>query len=140
MPLNPKAHIEIPVEKLRDAVKAAYDLTKPEKRGAKGALDDATTDTIVEGSDGWIVASMDYVNGRACQLTVYSDEGDPPRYYLQPSWYEHTDDQFVQLLTKIGVENPQEKIDAAKAEIAQHAETFDTLHKHRLLNPIIRNK
>lgn len=120
MPINPKTYIEIPADKLRDAVKAAYDMSNPVGLGFlqlhEKQMSDEDADAILERGRGFIAASMDYVNGRQCKFGIYSDEGSPPRYFVRPYWYDHSEYQLVELLTTIGVEDAQAKIDAANAE------------------------
>lgn len=132
MAINPKTYIEIPADKLREAIKAAYDLSQPIGLGflhAKGGeLDEESVDEIISRERGWIVASMDYVHGRQCKFHVYSDEGNPPRYFVRHYWYDHGEYQLVDLLTRIGVDNPQEKIDAAKAEQEAENAAYEAAH------------
>jgi hypothetical protein len=128
MPINTDCYIEIPSDKLRDAIKLAFDLSSPQGLGflhhRPGGLDDETVDEIIgREARGHVVASMDYVHGRSCKFHVYRDGernnwGD--RLYIPPSWYDHCDWALEQLLTGIGVDNAADKI--ATAQAAQHAE------------------
>jgi hypothetical protein len=128
MPINPECYIEIPADKLRDAVKLAFELSSPQGLGIlhhrPGGLEDEAVDEIIgrEGR-GAIAASMDYVHGRSCKFHVYRggeyDNWDD-KLYIPASWYDHGDWALEQLLTRIGVEDAAGKIAAAQA--AQEAE------------------
>ena len=91
--------IEIPKDKLLDAVRGAYALSRPVGMGMlhfrEGDLDDATAQRIVEMPGG---PNMDYVHGRQCKFRV-KQEGD--RFFIAPRWYGHTHTQLVALLAKI---------------------------------------
>ena len=43
---------------------------------------------------------MDYVNGRACKMAVYIENG---RLLINDSWYDHTDEQYKKLLNYFGI-------------------------------------
>jgi hypothetical protein len=47
-----------------------------------------------------VVISMDYVKGRACKMTVWKKGGD---LQIRDSWYDHTDDQFDELLSTFNI-------------------------------------
>ena len=50
---------------------------------------------------------LDFVTGAHSlkQMTVFFEDG---RYYIDSPWYDHTDDQLVQLLERLEVEVPEE--------------------------------
>jgi len=114
---NWNCYVELPADKLPDAIRAAYALSEPRGLGflhaQSGPLDDETVNEILDRGNGWAAASMDYVRGRCCKFTVYRD-GE--RLFVLPRWYDHSNDDLVALLTGIGVTDPQAKIDAAIAE------------------------
>jgi len=128
MSMNTDCYIEIPADKLRDAIKIAFELSSPQGLGflhhRPGGLEEEVVDEIVnrEGT-GHIAASIDYVHGRSCKFTVFrgGDYGNHnDRLYIRSSWYDHGDYALEQLLTRIGVDDPAGKIAAAQA--AQRAE------------------
>ena len=98
--------IEITGTELTDVAKIAYALSQPQGLGflhyEDGNLSDEEAKGLVdaEESDGRIALSMDYVNGRACKLTVFSDE---EKLYISDSWYDHTPEQLDRLLDGIGI-------------------------------------
>ena len=46
--------------------------------------------------------NLDYVNGRAVKLTVRREKDG--RLWLEDSWYDHTRDQYRELLAHVGIE------------------------------------
>lgn len=128
MPINPDCYIEIPSDKLADAVKLAFDLSSPQGLGflhhREGGLEDGVVNEIIEREKrGAVAASMDYVHGRSCKFTVYRGGERPDwddKLYISSSWYDHSDRALEELLTGIGVNDPAGKIEAAQA--AQRAE------------------
>lgn len=121
--MNTDCYIEIPSDKLRDAIKLAYAMSAPQGLGflhyKDGGLDEATVDAIIDREKrGTIAASMDYVNGRSCKFTVYRDGTyDEPgkRLFVNPSWYDHGDLALEDLLTELGVEDAAGKMASARA-------------------------
>ena len=110
-------YIEIPADKLRDAISLAYALSSPVGMGMihyrEGGLDSATIDAVIATwAQGPIAARMDYVHGRQCKFTV---RRDAERLFVGPSWHDHSEDQLIDLLTALGVESPREKIKQALA-------------------------
>jgi hypothetical protein len=115
--MNTECYIEIPADKLRDAVKLAYGMSGPQGLGflhfQAGGLSDEDTDKIINRErPGWIAVSMDYVHGRSCKFSVYR-EGE--RLFIQPSWYDHGDAALEELLDALRVGNPAAEIQRAKA-------------------------
>lgn len=125
--IDPKCYIEIPADKLRDAVKLAFDLSAPQGLGflhhREGGLEDEVVSEIIErDKDGCVAASMDYVHGRSCKFHVYrgGDYGNhDDKLYIQSSWYDHSDRDLEELLTGLGIENAAEKIAVAQAGQAE---------------------
>jgi hypothetical protein len=123
MMMNTDCYIEIPADKLKEALQAAYAMSSPQGLGylhyKDGGLSDSEAAAIIdrERPDGNIAASMDYVNGRSCKFHVYREGG---KLLIAPSWYDHSDYALVGLLAALGVDDPRSKIDAAQA--AQDAE------------------
>lgn len=89
-----------------ELVKAAYALSVPQGLGfmhaTDGPLSDEQAQEILdrEKPGGRIVASMDYVNGRACKMTIFHADG---RRYIHPIWFDHSDSQLAELLETVGV-------------------------------------
>jgi len=63
-----------------------------------GDLSVRTAEEFVElrADDERIVLSLDYIQGRACKMTVWRGAGGT--YDLPDSWYDHTDAQYTELL------------------------------------------
>jgi len=120
MNLIPEHYIEIPADKLRLAISTAYNLSVPVGMGflhaRTGGLDEETIDRIMENVETRGVY-MDYVHGRQCKFSVYVKDG---KFYVQPDWYDHNRYQLIDLLTTIGIEKPEEAIEAAQS--ARHRE------------------
>lgn len=119
--IDPAKMVEIPTDKIREAVKFAYSRSRAQGMGVlhftPGDLPDEDVDAILGRTAGAVevVVSMDYVKGRACKFHVYSDRGDPPRYFTNPRWFDHSDGDLVDLLNELGVEEPEAKIATALA-------------------------
>jgi len=124
--MNEACYITIPANKLREAVQIAYEMSAPQGLGflhaRGGPLDDETTDEILARGDDRIAASMDYVHGRSCKFHVYKSAD---QMLVRPSWYDHSEDALIELLTRLGVTDPQAKIDAAKAAQVAENEKWD---------------
>jgi hypothetical protein len=113
--MNTECYVEIPADKLRDAVKQAYALSSPQGLGfvhyREGELSDEDVDAILSRGDERRAASMDYVRGRSCKFHVFRD-GE--RLFIRPSWYDHSDWHTEQLLKSLGIENGPELMAAAR--------------------------
>jgi hypothetical protein len=104
--------IELKGVDLRKFVQRVYALSSPQGLGIMhfqdGGLSDADADAILErDKKGRVAASMDYVHGRACKMTVFRDEDD--KLYVREMWYDHTRDDLKELLAAFGIELPAEK-------------------------------
>lgn len=97
--------IAIPQDKLADLIRGAYDMSVPVGLGfihaQPGSLTDDEVSAIIKPT-GRIAASMDYVKGRQCKMTVFRD-GDG-NLSINDSWYDHSDTQLRRLLESIGVQ------------------------------------
>lgn len=95
--------IDITKADLSEVAKAAYDLSSPVGLGflhyEEGSLTDDEADALVT-DDPRIPLSLDYVKGRACKLTVFKD-GE--KCYIPDRWYDHTNEQLLTLLERVGV-------------------------------------
>lgn len=92
-----------------EIVKAAYALSRPQGFGflhaKEGPLSDEEAQAILDRQrpGGNIVASMDYVKGRACKMTIFRKND---RHLIRKNWFDHSDRDLEQLLEMIGVEKP----------------------------------
>lgn len=97
--------ITIPQDKLPALVRTVYDMSRPVGLGflhAKdGSLTEAEVDVIIQPT-GRIAASMDYVNGRQCKMTVF--RADDGTLSINDYWHDHSDSQLQQLLDVLGIE------------------------------------
>jgi hypothetical protein len=90
----------------------AYELSTPQGMGflhAKaGGLDEGEAQAIVERfkDDNHCALALDYVHGRACKMTVRKGEEG---YELPDSWYDHTNAQYSDLLSRHGIEYKTEE-------------------------------
>lgn len=91
-----------------DLVKFAqkvYELSLPQGSGflyfTPEPLSEERAKVIVErGKDSKWPLEMDYVYGRACKMTVFSNDG---KLEIHDSWYDHTDEQFINLLSEFNI-------------------------------------
>lgn len=113
--IKTEQYVEIPADKLREAISGAYNLSAPRGMGflhsKSGPLDDATIDQIMATGERRQGISMDYVHGRCCKFHTYAVDG---RHYTSPRWYDHSTADLIDLLAHVGVENPEAKIEAAR--------------------------
>lgn len=102
--MNTENMIDITGASLTEVAKAAYSLSVPQGMGfihaQPGPLSDGAAQALVNEykDDKRIALSMDYVQGRACKLTVFRD-GD--KLYIPNSWYDHseaTHERLVEML------------------------------------------
>lgn len=97
--------IMIPKNKLADLIRGAYDMSVPVGLGflhaQPGSLTDDEIAAIIKPT-GRIAASMDYVKGRQCKMTVFRDADG--NLSINDSWYDHSDSQLRRLLEAIGVQ------------------------------------
>lgn len=125
MPLDPDYHLVIPRDKLKEAVKKAYELSQPVGMGIlhyrEGPLTDEEAQGLIDLCKGshMKLVRMDYVHGRCCKLTIYRHPTDESLALIVAYWQDHTDSQLAELLTTCGVEEPaamilevREKLDA----------------------------
>lgn len=107
-------YIEIPEDKIPAAVEAAYDLSTPAGMGfvhfKPGPLDEGTRNSLIRSKDLPLTVYMDYVHGRQCKFQICQHEG---RFYTHCMWYDHSQEQLVELLNRIGVEDAAAKVEAA---------------------------
>jgi hypothetical protein len=84
----------------------AYELSMPQGLGflrfTPDPLSEDDAKKIVECScrPGRIKLNMDYVSGRACKMIVWEKNG---RLIIDDSWYDHTDEQLIELLDEFGI-------------------------------------
>lgn len=96
--------IDITGADLVQVAKIAYDLSKPQGLGfmhfQPGPLDNETARECVDhcARIPHIALDMDYVNGRACKLSVFRD-GD--KLWIDDRWYDHTPEQHAELVRRI---------------------------------------
>lgn len=100
---------------LREIVKAAYDMSSPQGMGHlhfdPAPLTEEEVDSVMKNFPvGGVLVSLDYVKGRSCKFHVHEDAKGR---YIQSPWYDHTDQQFAELVSQIGATMP-------KAEDAEH--------------------
>lgn len=93
---------------LIEVVKKVYELSKPQGRGMfhyqPGPLTDKEAEILISlPNPDHIVLSLDYVKGRSCKFTIFKEEDGN---YIDDSWYDHTDEQFKELLKTIGIDSP----------------------------------
>lgn len=106
MPLDKSRLICVDAAKIDDIIKEAYNLSRPQGMGylhfKDGELPDDELQHIKETirHQGTTYLSMDYILGRAVKLTIYQELS---HFYIQNSWYDHSEDDLQELLNRIGV-------------------------------------
>ncbi len=104
--------IEITGIDLKEFAKKVYALSQPQCLGflhaVPGPLPNSVVDEIlrVQANSTISALDMDYVMGRACKMHVWKD-GD--KLFIDDSWYDHTDEQFTQLLATFNISEPEKK-------------------------------
>lgn len=95
--------IEITGVDLVKFAQKAYELSVPQGLGfmhfTPRPLDESEAKEMIC-MEGRCPLSMDYVHGRACKLTVFKEDN---KLFVPPSWYDHTDEQFRNLLEAFGI-------------------------------------
>ena len=96
--------IEVTGIDLKQFAKDVYDLSVPQGLGflrfEKGGLQDDVAEKLVF-REPLYPLNMDYVHGRACKMTVRKD-GE--KLFIDNTWYDHTDDQFKELLSRHNIQ------------------------------------
>lgn len=101
--------------KLDAVIRAAYDLSRPQGMGylhfQEGPLPDDVLTQIKATAHSRIVASMDYVRGRAVKQGVYrSDDG--LLYIEADRWFDHSIDDLRELAKRAELGEPVEVAEA----------------------------
>ena len=85
----------------------AYDLSVPQGLGLlhfeDGGLSEAEAKEITKHTRGDVVLDMDYVKGRACKMTVFSENDEKKGLFMHDAWYDHTNDQLKELLSAFDI-------------------------------------
>jgi hypothetical protein len=87
----------------------AYELSVPQGLGflhaRPGGLSESVAKALVEEckDDKYCALNMDYVSGRACKLVVRKDKENPSKLSVADQWYDHTTEQYKELLESVGV-------------------------------------
>lgn len=96
--------IEVTGVDLTKLVQEAYALSRPQGLGTMhfqpGGLSEADAKAITDRERGNIAASMDYVKGRACKMTVFRQDG---KLFIRDAWFDHSAAQLKTLLERIGM-------------------------------------
>ena len=91
-----------------ELVKAAYALSRPQGLGVihavDGPLSEADAQAILDEQPpgGRLVASMDYVHGRACKFTIYRHD---EKMWIRGRWFDHSNHRLAQLLEICGIDH-----------------------------------
>jgi len=72
--------------------------------------------------DGYSALEMDYVDGRACKLGVLRHEDGS--LTMKDTWYDHTDQQYKELLESVGLEVPEAQEHGPSCECSQTQRAF----------------
>ncbi len=97
--------IDITGVDLKKFVSKVYELSSPQGFGFRqpylAELSDKDVEEILNFKGLRTVRSdMDYINGRACKMTVWEKEG---KLEIEDSWYDHTNQQLEALLDSFGI-------------------------------------
>lgn len=92
---------------LKQFAKEVYALSQPQGLGflhlQHGPLSDEDAAAVVARGSERMPLRMDYVNGRACKMTVWCDDG---RLTINDSWFDHSDSALAELLRRCGIKTP----------------------------------
>ena len=108
MSYEPEEWLDVTGVDLRKLIREVYDLSVPQGLGylhyTKGSLSDAEVDELLE-DVGYIhlALCLDYVKGRSCKMNVYKEDD---RLYIHKVWFDHTDEQFLELLKRLNISYP----------------------------------
>jgi hypothetical protein len=101
---NMENKIDITGVNLREFIKAAYDLSRPQGLGfihaRSGPLADEVVDEILKSGGRRHAARMDYVLGRAVKMNIFDDDG---QLTIHDTWYDHTPEDLDELLSRCGI-------------------------------------
>ena len=97
--------IDITGVDLAKFVQKVYELSAPQGLGflhfkAEPLSEEDTKSIAEQPLRGSVRLNMDYVYGRACKMVVWEKDG---KLQIRDSWYDHTDDQFRELLEEFGI-------------------------------------
>lgn len=103
--------IELKNVDLKKFIQKVYEMSRPQGLGflaaESGGLSDEDAEAILaRDSKGRIAASMDYVKGRACKMSVFREDG---KYYIRDAWYDHTSAALAALLKEFGIDLPKKE-------------------------------
>lgn len=97
--------IDITSVDLKKFVKEVYALSSPAGLGflhfKPGELSDEAAQAIIDRGDECIAASMDYVNGRQCKMTVFRKPDG--KLEIGDNWFDHSTGQLTDLLERCGI-------------------------------------
>jgi hypothetical protein len=119
--------IEITGVDLKRFAKKVFQLSEPtERHSSVDPMSDTSMGIVLKtaGIRNWrkYVLDMHIVQGRACNMTVF--ENDQGRWFIQDTWYGHTEEQLRELLEHCGVTPPGGNNKAAKpASLSSAADT-----------------
>ena len=90
---------------LRKLIREVYNLSVPQGLGhlhytPEGLSDDEVNQILSNTGYTHLAVAMDYVKGRACKMNVYKEDD---RLYIPDKWFDHTDEQLVELLKRVGI-------------------------------------
>lgn len=120
--------IEIPADKVEATIREVYDRSQAAGMGfmhyRDGPIPDKTVGSIVTTLVMRGQIFMDYVHGRQCKFRI---QLNGRRAFVRPYWPDHSHKQLVDLLTAIGIADPESKIDVAMAERIKMAQLEDDM-------------
>ena len=108
-----KKMIDITDVNLVDFAKMVYELSSPQGLGflhfTPNPLTDAEAEDLVATfkKDKICALYMDYVNGRACKMSV--SRAEDGKLTIPDNWYDHTDRIYQQLLSHFNIQRPEGK-------------------------------
>jgi len=97
----------------------AYELSTPQGLGflqaKEGGLDTADAEEIVSKfkKDTRLALALDYVHGRSCKMTILRTENGGLK--LNDSWYDHSESQYDELLSRHGITREEVPIEKQAA-------------------------
>jgi hypothetical protein len=104
--MNPELYVDVTAVPLAKLIQEVYALSEAQGLGVlhyiSGPIPEEEVDRIIKRheKDERIAASMDYVLGRACKMTVFRKDG---KTFINKRWFDHSEASMKELLSRLGL-------------------------------------
>lgn len=96
---NDKSYVNVPVDKINDFVKKAFEISRPQGMGILHfSPNDTLSDEMIQSNltNNEVALSFDYLAGRAMKFRLFKEKG---LYYFCERWFDHTEEDVLELLS-----------------------------------------